>query len=86
MPSNPPTAPRPRPGDSRSLGPLPVVLGAGAVLVGLLAWSGALGWFGRLPGGIRVERDNVRVYVPLASMLLVSAALTLVSYLLRRFL
>jgi hypothetical protein len=71
--------------DSRSLGPLLVALGFGAVVVGLLAWSGALGWLGRLPGDIRVERENVRVYVPLASMLLVSAALGLVSYLLRRF-
>jgi hypothetical protein len=71
---------------SRSLGPLIVALGLGAVVVGLLVWSGGLAWFGRLPGDIRVERGGVRVYVPLASMLLVSVVLSLVSYLVRRFL
>jgi len=64
-----------------------VVVGAGLVLVvvGLLIWSGGLGWFGRLPGDIRIERGTVRVYVPLVSMLLVSAALSLALYLIRRF-
>lgn len=72
--------------DSRSLGLLIVALGLGAVVVGLVVWSGGLGWFGRLPGDIRIERENVRVYVPLVSMLLVSIALSVISYLLRRFL
>jgi Protein of unknown function (DUF2905) len=63
-----------------------LLVGAGAVLVvvGLLVWSGGLAWFGRLPGDIRFERDSVRVYVPLVSMLLVSLALTLLLYLARR--
>lgn len=67
-------------------GPLLVGLGILLILVGLLVWSGALGWFGRLPGDIRIERDSVRVYVPLVSMLLVSAALSLLLYILRRML
>jgi hypothetical protein len=68
-----------------SPGPLLVALGVALVVVGLLVWSGALAWFGRLPGDIRIERDSVRVYVPLVSMLLVSVALSLVLYLIRRF-
>ena len=67
-------------------GPLLVGLGVLLILVGLLVWSGALGWFGRLPGDIRIERDSVRVYFPLASMLLVSIALSLLLYILRRML
>ena len=55
------------------------------VLVGLLVWSGGLGWFGRLPGDIRIERETVRVYLPIVSMLLVSAVLSLVLYLVRRW-
>ncbi len=70
---------------STGLGPLLVGLGAAVVLVGLLVWSGALAWFGRLPGDIRIERDGLRVYIPLVSMLLLSAAVTLLLYLLRRF-
>jgi hypothetical protein len=71
---------------SGSPGPLLVGLGVALVLVGLLVWSGALSWFGRLPGDIRIERESVRVYVPLVSMLLVSVVFSLLWYLIRRFL
>ncbi len=69
---------------SGSPGPLLVALGIGLVILGLLVWSGALGWFGRLPGDIRIERDSVRVYIPLVSMLIVSVALSALLYLIRR--
>lgn len=69
----------------RQIGIVLVIVGVGVVLLGLLAWSGALAWFGRLPGDIRVERESVRVYVPLTSMLVVSAVVSLVLYLVRRF-
>jgi hypothetical protein len=55
-------------------------------VIGLLVWSGALSWFGRLPGDIRIERESVHIYIPLVSMLLVSAALSLLLYLIRRLL
>ena len=71
--------------DSRSVGGLVVVLGVAVVVVGLLIWTGALSWVGRLPGDVRVERENVRVYVPVVSMLLISVALSVVLYLVRRF-
>jgi hypothetical protein len=67
-----------------SPGPLLVTLGVGIVVLGLLVWSGALGWFGRLPGDIRIERESVRVYIPLVSMLIVSVALSTLLYLIRR--
>ena len=69
---------------SSGSGPVLVGLGIALVLVGLLVWSGALSWFGRLPGDVRIERDSVHIYVPLVSMLLVSLGLSLVLYLLRR--
>ncbi len=55
------------------------------MLLGLLIYTGALSWFGRLPGDIRYESEHVRVYVPIVSMLLVSVVLSLGFYLLRRF-
>ena len=69
----------------RSAGLLIVAAGVVLVVIGLLAWSGALSWFGRLPGDIRVERPNARFYAPITSMLLISVVLSLVAALLRRF-
>lgn len=69
-----------------SAGPLLVTAGVVLVLAGLLVWSGGLGWFGRLPGDIRIERETVRVYLPIVSMLLVSVVLSLVLYVVRRWL
>jgi len=68
-----------------SPGVLLVAVGVVLILVGLLVWSGSLAWFGRLPGDIRIERESMRIYIPIVSMLLVSAALSLVLYLVRRF-
>ena len=68
-----------------STGWLVVLVGVAVVLVGLLILTGALNWFGRLPGDIRYEGERTRVYVPVVSMLLLSLVLSLVIYLLRRF-
>lgn len=68
----------------RSVGLLVIVGGVFIIVVGLLIYSGGLSWFGRLPGDIRYESGNVRVYIPIVSMLLVSVALTLLFNLLRR--
>ncbi|HSA55417.1 MAG TPA: DUF2905 domain-containing protein [Gemmatimonadaceae bacterium] len=67
-----------------STGLILIVTGLALVFMGVLAWSGWLSWFGRLPGDIRIERPNMRVYIPLTSMLLVSVALSLVVALIRR--
>jgi Protein of unknown function (DUF2905) len=70
---------------SPSAGSLLIVLGAGLVVVGLLVSVGGFGWFGRLPGDIRIERDTMRIYIPFASMIVISVALNLIFYLIRRF-
>ena len=69
---------------SSSSGPVIVVVGAVIVVLGLLAWTGGLGWFGRLPGDIRYEQGSTRVYAPLASMLLISIVVSLIGFFLRR--
>jgi hypothetical protein len=59
--------------------------GVALIVIGLLVWSGALSWFGRLPGDIRVERPGARFYAPITSMIIVSVILTLVLSLIQRF-
>lgn len=71
---------------SQSAGTFLIILGLSIAVIGLLVWSGGLNWFGRLPGDVRIERENVRVYIPIISMLLVSVGLSLLLYLINRFL
>lgn len=70
--------------EPRSLGLLVAFAGVAIVVIGLLIAVGALGWFGRLPGDIRFEGENTRVYVPIVSMVVVSLVLTLVLNVIRR--
>ena len=64
------------------MGPTLVVVGLAVAVVGGLIWLGVP--LGRLPGDLAFERAGVRVYVPITTSLLVSAAFMLVSWLLRR--
>jgi hypothetical protein len=50
----------------------------------LLYFPKLFAWFGHLPGDIRIEREGLRVYIPIASSLLLSLILTLLLNLLRR--
>lgn len=62
------------------------VIGGGIclIVIGLLIYSGGFNWFGKLPGDIRYESDRAGIYVPIVSMLLVSLALSLIFYLIRK--
>lgn len=55
-----------------------VIIGIGLTLLGLLAFSGRLSSFGRLPGDIRYKGKNTKVFFPITSMLLLSIVLSLV--------
>lgn len=70
--------------ENKSLGQLIVAVGLIFIVLGLITMRGWLGWFGHLPGDVRVERENMRVYVPVVSMLLISILLSVLSYVLRR--
>lgn len=65
-----------------------LLIGAGLMLIvaGLLAWAlqGKLGWLGRLPGDIRIERENFRFYFPITTMILLGMLLNLIIWVVRR--
>ena len=62
-----------------------VVAGIVLLVIGLIAQTGALSWFGRLPGDIRIERPSSSFYFPIVSMLVVSVVLSLLLHVVRRF-
>lgn len=62
-----------------------IILGGLLILVGLLlTYGGRIPWLGKLPGDIRIERENFSFYFPLATSLLVSLLLSLLFWLFRR--
>jgi hypothetical protein len=56
-----------------------MIAGAALLVLGLLLHfaPGLLGWFGRLPGDIRIEGERGGFYFPVVSMLIVSVVLSL---------
>lgn len=70
---------------SPELGKLLVVAGAVLVVIGLVVWAGPqVPWLGRLPGDIHIKRENFSFHFPLVTCLVISAVLTLLSYLFRK--
>ncbi len=52
-----------------------LVLVTVGILMGYAPWL--FGWFGKLPGDIRIERENGVFFLPLASMLVISLVVSL---------
>jgi hypothetical protein len=62
-----------------TLGKLFLIVGVMIALVGaFLMLGGRLPFLGNLPGDLSFERDGVKVYLPLATGLVVSIVLTVV--------
>jgi len=63
-----------------------MMLGALLLLIGALLhyapWS--LNWFGRMPGDIRIETAQGRIFIPVTSMLIISVVLTILFNLFKR--
>ena len=56
-----------------------VVIGA---VVQYAPWM--VSWFGRLPGDIRIEDEQSKVFIPITSMIVISIVLTVILNLLNR--
>ncbi len=66
-----------------------IILIIGILLTGLgllIYFAGnKFSWFGHLPGDILIEKKDFRLYAPITSMLLVSMVISLVIWLVRKF-
>jgi len=65
-----------------------IIIGAVLIIVGIIIYffNDKLNWIGKLPGDIRIEKENFKLYFPLTTMLVLSLAVTLIINLIRRFL
>jgi hypothetical protein len=65
-----------------------IILGGFIILAGLLIYffHDKMHWIGRLPGDIRIEKENSRFYFPITTMIIFSVLLTLVVNLIKRWL
>jgi DUF2905 family protein len=57
------------------------------MVIGAVIWllGNKFGWFGNLPGDLKVEKENFRFYFPITSMILLSAAISFLIWLFRKF-
>jgi len=65
------------------------VIGIGVIIiiVGIIIYffHDKLNWIGRLPGDIRIEKENFRFYFPITTTILFSLFGTLILWLIRKF-
>jgi Protein of unknown function (DUF2905) len=63
-----------------------IIAGVLIVLTGVLIYffHDKLNWIGRLPGDIRIERENFRFYFPITTMIIFSLVITIIIQLLKR--
>ncbi|MGQ0601371.1 MAG: DUF2905 domain-containing protein [Anaerolineales bacterium] len=73
--------------DTSNIGKWIFFAGLIVMIVGGVIWlAGRFGLsLGRLPGDIRIEREGFALYIPLATSILLSLALTLIINLISRF-
>ena len=64
-----------------------IIFGLIAILIGIITYffGDKLNWLGRLPGDIRVERENFRFYFPVTTMIILSVVLSFIIYVVKKF-
>ncbi len=63
-----------------------IIVGIIICFVGAIIWilGDKLAWFGNLPGDIKIEKENFKLYFPITSMILASIVLSFLLWLLRK--
>ncbi len=64
-----------------------IIIGIILVIAGLIIYfaGNKLNWVGHLPGDINIVKENVRIFVPITTMILFSAVLSLIMYLINKY-
>ncbi len=69
-----------------SLGKILIFIGIIFVVAGIvtLLFGNWFSWFGKLPGDIRIEKENFSFYAPITSMIVISLILNLIFYIITK--
>ena len=72
----------------QNIGRYIIFIGIAVVAIGVLVYllHDKLHWIGRMPGDIRIEKENFRFYFPIVTMILISIVVTIVINLIKKFL
>lgn len=69
----------------RDFGKFLMVIGAVTLVLGAILWSGfAPKWLGRLPGDVRIEREQGAFYFPIVTCIIISIVLSVLMSIFRR--
>lgn len=68
------------------LGKILMTIGVILIVAGLVIWfaGNKLHWIGNLPGDIRIEKENIKFYFPVTTMIVLSVLLSLIIWVFRK--
>ena len=68
-------------------GKIIIIVGLLLVVAGIIVYFAGdkLNWLGRLPGDIRIEKENFRFYAPITTMILISVVVTVLVRIFQKF-
>jgi len=64
-----------------------IIAGVIIAVIGVLIYffHDKLNWLGKLPGDIRIEKENFRFYFPITTMIIISIVLTILVNIFKKF-
>ncbi len=70
-----------------NMGRLFIIIGISLIIIGVIIKyaPGLVNWFGKLPGDIRIEKENSKIFIPITSMVVISLIITVIVNLIRFF-
>jgi hypothetical protein len=68
------------------IGKILMIVGVVFLVAGLIVYfaGNKLSWIGHLPGDINIVKENLGVYIPITTMILISGLISLILFLIRK--
>jgi hypothetical protein len=68
------------------IGKVLIIAGIILVIAGVIIYfaGNRLNWIGHLPGDIRIEKENVRFYFPVTTMIILSIVVSFIIWIIRK--